>query len=54
VVYASRKPAPVPLAGDPDEVARAIADGIAMDATVRNASAEDVATMLRDYVASLT
>jgi NAD(P)-dependent dehydrogenase (short-subunit alcohol dehydrogenase family) len=57
-------------AGDPDEVARAIADcigvdqpparivvgadGIAMDETVRKASAEDLATMLRDYVASLT
>ena len=57
-------------AGDPDEVARAIADclaaadpparivvgadGQAMDATVRNASAEDIATMLREYVASLT
>jgi NAD(P)-dependent dehydrogenase (short-subunit alcohol dehydrogenase family) len=57
-------------AGDPDEVARAIADciaaaepparivvgadGIAMDETVRKASAEDLATMLREYVASLT
>jgi NAD(P)-dependent dehydrogenase (short-subunit alcohol dehydrogenase family) len=57
-------------AGDPDEVARALAeciaaaqpparivvgaDGIAMDATVRNATAEDLASMLRDYVASLT
>ena len=54
----------------PDEVARAIAeciaadqpparivvgaDGIAMDETVRKASAEDLAIMLRDYVASLT
>ena len=57
-------------AGDPDEVARAIADcvgsdqpparivvgadGIAMDETVRKASAEALATMLREYVASLT
>lgn len=57
-------------AGDPDEVARAIAeciaaadpparivvgaDGMAMDETVRKASAEDLATMLREYVASLT
>ena len=57
-------------AGDPDEVARAIADciaaaapparivvgadGIAMDETVRKASAEDLAMMLREYVASLT
>ena len=57
-------------AGDPDEVARAIADciaadqpparivvgadGIAMDETVRKASAEDLAIMLREYVASLT
>ena len=57
-------------AGDPDEVARAIADclaaaepparivvgadGVAMDETVRKASAEDLAAMLRDYVASLT
>ena len=57
-------------AGDPDEVAGALAeciaaaapparivvgaDGVAMDATVRNASAEDLAGMLRDYVASLT
>jgi NAD(P)-dependent dehydrogenase (short-subunit alcohol dehydrogenase family) len=57
-------------AGDPDEVARALAeciaadqpparivvgaDGIAMDETVRKASAEDLATMLREYVASLT
>jgi NAD(P)-dependent dehydrogenase (short-subunit alcohol dehydrogenase family) len=57
-------------AGDPDEVARALAeciaaaapparivvgaDGIAMDATVRNATAEDLASMLRDYVTSLT
>ena len=57
-------------AGDPDEVAQAIADcigaeqpparivvgadGIAMDETVRKASAEDLATMLREYVASLT
>ncbi|HEX4288921.1 MAG TPA: SDR family oxidoreductase [Trebonia sp.] len=57
-------------AGDPDEVARAIADciaaaepparivvgadGIAMDETVRKSSAEDLATMLREYVASLT
>jgi NAD(P)-dependent dehydrogenase (short-subunit alcohol dehydrogenase family) len=57
-------------AGDPDEVARAIAecigddrpparivvgaDGVAMDETVRKASAEDLATMLREYVASLT
>ena len=57
-------------AGDPDEVARALAecivadqpparivvgaDGIAMDETFRKASAEDLATMLRDYVASLT
>jgi hypothetical protein len=30
------------------------ADGVAMDATVRNATAEDLASMLRDYVASLT
>jgi NAD(P)-dependent dehydrogenase (short-subunit alcohol dehydrogenase family) len=57
-------------AGDPDEVARALAeciaadqpparivvgaDGIAMDETFRRASAEDLAIMLRDYVASLT
>ena len=57
-------------AGDPDEVARAIADciaadppparivvgadGVAMDETVRKASAEDMAVMLREYVASLT
>ena len=57
-------------AGDPDEVARAIAeciaaaepparivvgaDGIAMDETFRKASTEDLAIMLRDYVASLT
>ena len=57
-------------AGDPDEVARAMAeciaaaapparivvgaDGIAMDVTVRKATAEDLASMLRDYVASLT
>jgi NAD(P)-dependent dehydrogenase (short-subunit alcohol dehydrogenase family) len=57
------------MAGDPDEVARAIADciaapepparivvgadGVAMDETVRKASAEDLATMLREYVASL-
>jgi NAD(P)-dependent dehydrogenase (short-subunit alcohol dehydrogenase family) len=57
-------------AGDPDEVARAIAeclaapepparivvgaDGVAMDETFRKASAEDQATMLREYVASLT
>jgi NAD(P)-dependent dehydrogenase (short-subunit alcohol dehydrogenase family) len=57
-------------AGDPDEVARAIADciaadppparivvgadGIAMDETVRKATAEDMAVMLREYVASLT
>jgi NAD(P)-dependent dehydrogenase (short-subunit alcohol dehydrogenase family) len=56
-------------AGDPDEVARALAecivadqpparivvgaDGIAMDETVRKASAEDLAIMLREYVASL-
>ena len=30
------------------------ADGVAMDETVRKASAEDLATMLREYVASLT
>jgi NAD(P)-dependent dehydrogenase (short-subunit alcohol dehydrogenase family) len=57
-------------AGDPDEVARAIedcirasrpparvvvgADGIEMDAAVRQASAEDLATLLRDFAASLT
>lgn len=57
-------------AGDPDEVARALAeciaadqpparivvgaDGIAMDETFRTTSAEDLAIMLRDYVASLT
>jgi NAD(P)-dependent dehydrogenase (short-subunit alcohol dehydrogenase family) len=57
-------------AGDPDEVARAIAeclaaaqpparivvgaDGIAMDETFRRASPDDLAAMLRDYVASLT
>ena len=57
-------------AGDPDEVARALAeciaaaapparivvgaDGIAMDETFRKASTEDLAIMLRDYVASLT
>jgi NAD(P)-dependent dehydrogenase (short-subunit alcohol dehydrogenase family) len=57
-------------AGDPDEVAQAIADciaatppparivvgadGVAMDETVRKASAEDMAVMLREYVASLT
>jgi NAD(P)-dependent dehydrogenase (short-subunit alcohol dehydrogenase family) len=57
-------------AGDPDEVARALADciaadppparivvgadGVAMDETFRTTSAEDLATMLRDYVASLT
>ena len=56
-------------AGDPDEVARALAeciaadqpparivvgaDGIAMDETFRTTSAEDLAIMLRDYVASL-
>jgi hypothetical protein len=56
-------------AGDPDEVATAIAaciaaaqpparivvgaDGIAMDETFRKASAEDQAMMLREYVASL-
>lgn len=57
-------------AGDPDEVARAIEDCIAasepparivvgadaaeMDATVRQASAEDLARLLRDFVAGLT
>jgi len=57
-------------AGDPDEVARAIegciaadppparivvgADGIAMDETIRKASAEELAVLLREYVASLT
>jgi NAD(P)-dependent dehydrogenase (short-subunit alcohol dehydrogenase family) len=56
-------------AGDPDEVASAIAecigadqpparivvgaDGIAMDETVRKATAEDLAIMLRDFVESL-
>ena len=30
------------------------ADGIAMDETFRTTSAEDLAIMLRDYVASLT
>jgi NAD(P)-dependent dehydrogenase (short-subunit alcohol dehydrogenase family) len=56
-------------AGDPDEVALALAeciaaaqpparivvgaDGIAMDETFRKATAEDLATMLREYVASL-
>jgi NAD(P)-dependent dehydrogenase (short-subunit alcohol dehydrogenase family) len=57
-------------AGDPDEVARALAeciaadqpparivvgaDGIAMDQLIRKASAEELAMMLRDYVAGLT
>jgi NAD(P)-dependent dehydrogenase (short-subunit alcohol dehydrogenase family) len=57
-------------AGDPDEVARAIEDCIAasepparivvgadaaeMDAQVRQASAEDLARLLRDFVAGLT
>jgi hypothetical protein len=60
----------VESAGDPDEVARAIAecvradepparivvgaDGIAMEETIRQAGAEDVARMMRDFVASLT
>jgi NAD(P)-dependent dehydrogenase (short-subunit alcohol dehydrogenase family) len=57
-------------AGDPDEAARAIAecirtdepparivvgaDGIEMEKTIRQASAEDLARMLRGFVASLT
>jgi NAD(P)-dependent dehydrogenase (short-subunit alcohol dehydrogenase family) len=57
-------------AGDPDKVARAIAeciatdqpparivvgaDGIAMEETIRQTSAEDLARMLRDFAASLT
>ena len=57
-------------AGDPDEVASAIedciradepparivvgADGIAMEQTIRQSSAEDLTTMLQEWVASLT
>ena len=59
----------IEAAGDPDEVARAIegcmlasdpparivvgADALEMDATVRQASAEELARMLRDFVAGL-
>jgi len=62
--------AALPRAGDPDEVARAIegcvraadpparivvgADAIAMDDAIRLADAEDVARLLRDFVAGLT